>query len=295
MVMAVGPASGPVLWPLAYPIPHVFDVAGPRSDGRLVVAAGGELFQMDQATGALKRFAGGPGGYPGAGGEEPYIAVVPSAVAKHTTFHIDDVFVLQLKPAGGVLRIDSTGIAHPFANIASVDLLNGVGFDETGAFGYRLLVSGAHAHHTTVAAIDGGGQVTVITSQAPTVEGGLAVAPTTFGKFADDLIAPDELSGKVYAIAPDGSSRVVATPALAHGGDVGVEASGFIPDIDLSRATVYFADRGTPGNLHPGRTTFWPWTEPRSLGPAARRATCWSGPRAAPAWLPCDATSRPAG
>jgi hypothetical protein len=252
MSMIIGVAPGPVLWPLADSIPHVFDVAGPRSDGRLVVAAGGKLFLMDRGTGALDRFAGGPGGYPGAGGEEPYIAVVPAAVAGHTTFRADDVFVLQLKPTGGILRIDSEGIAHPFANVAGVDLMNGITFDETGAFGYRLLVTGAHAHHSKVAAIDGDGRVTVITAQAPAVEGGLAVAPPTFGKFARDLIAPDELSGKVYAIAPDGSSQLVATPDLAHGGDVGVEAAGFIPDIDLARATVYFADRATPGNLHPG-------------------------------------------
>lgn len=252
VAMAMGMASSPVLWPLADPIPHVFDVAGPRSDGRLVVAAGGKLFLMDQATGALQRFAGGPGGYPGAGGEEPYIAVVSAAVAGHTTFRVDDVFVLQLKPAGGVIRIDSAGIAHPFANVAAVDSLNGIAFDATGAFGYRLLVTGAHAHHSTVAAIDGSSQVTVITAQAPTVEGGLAVAPSTFGRFAGDLIAPDELSGKVYAIAPDGRSQLIATPALAHGGDVGVEAAGFIPDLEVARATVYFADRATPGNLHPG-------------------------------------------
>jgi hypothetical protein len=252
MAMVMGVASGPVLWPLADPIAHVFDVAGPRSDGRLVVAAGGKLFFMDQATGALNRFAGGPDGYRGAGGEEPYIAVVSGAVAGHTNFRADDVFVLQLRPTGGILRIDSEGIAHPFANVAGVDLMNGITFDETGAFGYRLLVTGAHAHHSTVVAIDGDGQVTVITAQAPTVEGGLAVAPSTFGRFAGDLIAPDELSGKIYAIAPDGSSQLVATPALAHGGDVGVEAAGFIPDIELARATVYFADRATPGNLHPG-------------------------------------------
>ena len=252
MAMAIGVGSGPVVWPLADPIPHVFDVAGPRSDGRLVVAAGGKLFLMDQVTGTLNRFAGGPGGYRGAGGEEPYIAVVPAAVAGHTTFLVDDVFVLELKPAGGVIRIDSAGIAHPFANVDAVDLLNGIAFDGTGAFGYRLLVTGVRAHHSTVVAIDGGGEVTVMTAQAPTVEGGLAVAPSTFGRFAGDLIAPDELSGKIYAIAPNGGSQLVATPALAHGGDVGVEAAGFIPDIDLARATVYFADRGTPGNLHPG-------------------------------------------
>ena len=245
-------ASGSTFWPLADPIPHVFDVAGPRSDGRLVVAAGGKLFLMNQVTGALDRFAGGPGGYPGAGGEEPYIAVVPGAVAGHTSFRMDDVFVLQLKPAGGVIRIDPAGVVHPFASVAGVDLLNGIAFDATGAFGYRLLVTGAHAHHSTVAAIDGAGHVTVITAQAPPVEGGMAVAPPTFGKFADDLIAPDELSGRIYAIAPDGTWQLVATPDLAHGGDVGVEAAGFIPAIDLAQATVYFADRATPGNPHPG-------------------------------------------
>ena len=250
--VAIGMASGPVLWPLADPIPHVFDVAGPRSDGRLVVAAGGKLFLMDQVTGGLDRFAGGPGGYPGAGGEEPYIAVVPGAVVGRTSFRADDLFVLQLKPAGGVIRIDSAGIAHPFATVTAVDLLNGIAFDATGAFGYRLLVTGVHARHGIVAAIDGGGQVTVVTTQAPVVEGGLAVAPSTFGKFAGDLIAPDELFGKVYAIAPDGTSHLVATPDLAHGGDVGVEATGFIPDIAVPQATAYFADRATPGNLHPG-------------------------------------------
>jgi hypothetical protein len=32
----------------------------------------------------------------------------------------------------------------------------------------------------------------------------------------------------------------------------GWRRAGFIPDIELARATVYFADRATPGNLHPG-------------------------------------------
>jgi len=100
LMAAIGVVSGPVLWPSADPIPHVFDVAGPRSDGRLVVAAGGKLFVLNQATGVQERFAGGPGGYPGAGHEEPYIAVVPATVASQTTFRLDEVFVLQLKPTG---------------------------------------------------------------------------------------------------------------------------------------------------------------------------------------------------
>jgi len=252
IAIAVATAPPPVTWQLADPIPHVFDVAGPRADGRLVVAAAGKLFLLNQVTGAQEPFSGGPGGYPGAGGEEPYIALVTPKVAGHTSFQTDDLFVLQLKPAGGILRIDSAGVAHQFASVAAVDSLNGIAFDETGAFGYRLLVTGPHAHHTTVAAIDGDGNVSVITTTGPVVEGGLAVAPSTFGKFAGDLIAPDELTGIIYAIAPDGAAPMVAAPDMARGGDTGVESAGFVPQVDVASAMVYLADRGTPGNPHPG-------------------------------------------
>ena len=124
IAIAVVTAPAPVTWQLADPIPHVFDVAGPRADGRLVVAAAGKLFLLNQVTGALEPFSGGPGGYPGAGGEEPYIALVTAKVAGRTSFHTDDLFVLQLKPPGGILRIDSAGIAHQFASVAAVDSLN---------------------------------------------------------------------------------------------------------------------------------------------------------------------------
>lgn len=251
-MIAIGASSAAATWELADPIPHVFDVAGPRSDGNLVVAAGGKLILLNLVTGAQERFAGGTAGYPGAGGEEPYIAVTPNNLAGHSAFSPDEVFVLQLKPAGGILRIDAAGIAHQFANVDGVDSLNGITFDQTGAFGYRLLVTGPHAHHTTVAAIDGEGHVIVITRQAPTVEGGIAVAPSRFGKFGGDLVAPDELSGAIYAVSPDGTSQVVARPDLAHGGDIGVEGGAFIPEGTVSNLTVYFADRGTPGNPHPG-------------------------------------------
>ena len=36
----------------------------------------------------------------------------------------------------------------------------------------------------------------------------MAVAPPGFGAFAGDLVAADELSGKLYGIAPDGTSLV---------------------------------------------------------------------------------------
>src|SRR5256712_865960 len=82
---------------------------------------------------------------------------------------------------------------------------------------------------------------------------GLAVAPQTFGSFDGDLIAPDELSGKIYAIAPDGKVTLVARPALPTGGDIGVESLAFVPEGFVSRGgAAYYPDRLTPGNAHPG-------------------------------------------
>src|SRR5439155_1349731 len=92
--------------------------------------------------------------------------------------------------------------------------LGGIAFDTGGAFGYRILVTGtAGAGKTEVAAIDCAGTVSVITSSAPTVEGGLEIAPPSFGAFGGMLIAPDELSGNIYAIGADGTSRPVAQPS----------------------------------------------------------------------------------
>ncbi len=253
VVLAVSAAAqAPVSWTRSAPIPGVLDAAGPRADGRMVVAAAGKLYLLDPRSGTLDRFAGGPSGYPGPGGEEPYIALSPGAPGPGCSFARDDLFVLQLKPAGGVLRIDPQGIAHNFANVDGVDSLNGIAFDSTGAFDHRLLVTGLRANHTTLAAIDCNGAVTPITRQAPIVEGGIAVAPATFGDFAGDLVGADELSGNIYAFTPTGDVRTVAHPDLAVGGDIGVEGAGFIPAAPVAGLTAYFADRGTPGNPHAG-------------------------------------------
>src|SRR5260370_40420752 len=87
-----------------------------------------------------------------------------------------------------------------------VESLGGIAFDTTGSFGFRLLVSGPSKGKTVIAAIDCKGVVAFITQTAPTFEGGLAVAPAGFGPYAGDLMAPDELSGPIYASAPDATS-----------------------------------------------------------------------------------------
>jgi hypothetical protein len=76
------------------------------------------------------------------------------------------------------------------------------------------------------------------------------VAPAGFGRFAGDLIASGETSGRVFAVTPQGRSLLVADSRLPHGNDVGVESEAFVPRGGSQDALV--ADRLTPGNAHPG-------------------------------------------
>jgi hypothetical protein len=59
----------------------------------------------------------------------------------------------------------------------------------------------------------------VITGHAPAMEGGIAVAPVSFGRY---------------------------------GGDIGVESAGFVPPGFSADGAAYLADRFSKGNRHPG-------------------------------------------
>jgi hypothetical protein len=231
-------------------VPGVVDLTGPRSDGQTVVAASGHLYLLDRA-GRLAPFASGDTGYATALGSEPYIALSPAATfgGAGCTFGRDTVFAIEPGTAPGVIRVDTQ--ARRFASLPGV-APNGIAFDDVGRFGYRLLVTAATQSDTVVFAVDCAGRVATIASHAPTVEGGIAVAPASFGSFAGDLIAPDEKSGQVWAISPDGQSRLVARSPLASGGDIGVESVAFVPPGFGTQWAAYVADRVTPGNAHPG-------------------------------------------
>lgn len=252
---AVAGAGADPAWQSWQTVPGVFDTGGPRSDGSLVVAGSANLYLADP-TGTLSPFARGAGGYHEDPGAEAYLAVSPGAhvSAAGCDFIRDDTFLLRLHVPIGIERVDAPGQnTGSFANVTGVTSLNGIAFDTTGGFDHRLLVSGPSAGKTVISAVDCNGNVQVITKTAPTLEGGLAVAPSRFGSFAGDLIAPDELSGNVYAIAPDGTVNVVAKPVLPTGGDIGVESVGFVPLGFMSGGgAAYLADRKTPGNPHPG-------------------------------------------
>ena len=256
-------------WRPFAPVRQAVDLAGPRRDGTLVVATGGRLSLLLPGRNQSRPFARGPGGYSTSPGTEPYIALAPQRRLRRAgcSWRRDDVYALE--PAGelGIVRVDSTGRATRFANLpAAAGLPSGITFDRVGAFGGRLLVTQTDGVVTAVSAVDCRGRVSTLTRSAPHVEGGIEVAPRGFGRFGGQLIAPDELSGRVWAIDAHGRSRPLVHPRLATGGDIGVESVGFVPS-GFERGYALLADRGVPGNPHPGTDTVL-----RVGGGALRRA-----------------------
>lgn len=218
----------------------VLDLVGPRADGSLVVAAGGKLWLLHRA-GRVTRYAPA---YSSPGGEEGYIALAGSGCFKQGT-----VYALRLRPPRGVVAIATSGSVREFARISAHGLIDGIAFDRTGRFGHRLLVTINAGQRTTVVAIGCHGKVAAITRHAPRMEGGIAVAPAGFGRFAGDLIAPDEIGGRIFAVTPGGRTIPLARSRLPYGQDVGVESAGFVP---RGPVDAFVADRSTPGNPHPG-------------------------------------------
>lgn len=238
-------ASPPrVRWTQSTHAPQVVDLAGPRSDGRLVVAIGRRLWTMGAGE-KLHRFARGAHGYEGPTGGEAYITVAGQTRAQGTcSFHRDDVYAID-PVSPGVVRVSPAGTASRIADLPASP--TGITFDPVGRFGHRLLVTAGGSLY----AIDCSGGVTTLATAGPPLEGGIAVAPRAFGRFGGDLIATDETNGRIFAIDPAGSATLVAEPPLPAGGDIGVESAGFVPP-GLGRGHAYLADRATPGNPHPG-------------------------------------------
>ncbi len=216
------------------------DLVGPTRSGSIVLAASGRLFLLTSGN----RLAPYAAGYRSPGGEEPYIALSPGGC-----FGTGTVYALRLAHGRGVIAIDRAGRVRRLAAIGAPGLIDGIALDTVGSFSHRLLVTINAGSRTTVDAIDCHGRVTVITRSAPRLEGGIAVAPRTFGQFGGFLIAPSETTGQIWAIAPTGRSALVANSGLPHGGDIGVESEGFVSS---GAHDALLADRLTPGNRHPG-------------------------------------------
>jgi hypothetical protein len=229
---------------------------GLRSDGSLRAVLAGHLFRIPAAGGAAVPFANGPDGFSADPGAEPYFVVTPdlSPTDNHCAWHADDLYALDLTTPPGVAHVDAGGHASRLTTLAGVDTLGGIALDTIGHFDHTLLVTGTHGgNQTTVFAIACDGTTSILTTTAPIVEGGLAVAPESFGQFAGDLIAPDENSGQIWAVDPSGSVSLVVNSGLPSGGDTGVESEGFVPPgFIASNGFAYLSDRGTPDNPFPG-------------------------------------------
>ncbi len=226
---------------------------GGRQNGSLISMVAGRLLLIDPASGAATAFAPTFSADPNA---EPYFVVTPdlSLGSDRCAWRADDTYMLDLGSPVGITRVDSGGAVSHLATLGGVDTLGGITLDTTGRFDHQLVVTGTHAgNQTTVFTVDCQGNVSVVTDSAPLVEGGIAVAPQSFGPFAGDLIAPDENSGQVWAIDPSGQASLVAQPNLPSGGDTGVESEGFVPPgFTAGSGHAYLADRGTPNNPFPG-------------------------------------------
>src|SRR5207248_8860785 len=246
--------SATVSWKPWQHLSGVFDLAGPRSDGRLVAAAGGRLFLV-ATDGAIAPFADGQGGYQVASGPEAYLDVSPGlhVGSANCNFARDDVFVIRPTPPIGITRVDAQGHATNFVDVTGVDSLNGIVFDTVGRFDHRLLVSGPHNQHSTIVAVDCKGAMVTITSSAPPIEGGFAVAPIGFGTHAGELVAPDENTGAIWAVRATGGSELLVASGIPHGGDIGVESAAFVPSgFTANGGAAYVSDRATANNPHAG-------------------------------------------
>jgi hypothetical protein len=237
----VKPARQPsiVRWSARTHVTRVLDMTAPRSDGAIVVATNGRLALLEPG-GRLLRFAPA---YRASSGLEPYITLAGGCFGR------DAVYALRLTRNRGITKVAPNGAVSDFARLPGTGLLNGIAYDAVGRFGHRLLATSSASGVTTVFAIDCGGRVAVVTRDAPRLEGGIAVAPGTFGAYAGDLIVPDEVSGTLYSVAPSGHVTTLLRSPTPHGQDIGIESEGFVP---ARFGSALVSDRLTPGNRHPG-------------------------------------------
>jgi hypothetical protein len=215
----------------------------------LRVAAAGHLQTLSDRR--LRPFSPG---YSAPAGLEAYIALSPGQQVPGAgcRFPRGALYALKLTGRHGVTVVEG-GHSHQFATMPQAGLENGITFDQVGRFGHRLLITTYAKKEgldgTTVSAIDCHGHVRVLTHHAPRVEGGMSVAPASFGRYGGDLVVPDELTGRLYAISPNGHAALIGNSGLPHGQDIGTESAGFVPP---AYGDALVSDRGTPHNKHPG-------------------------------------------
>ena len=252
------PTASPALltWEKWQHLPAVFDL-GLEEGGTGLIAQAGVFFKVSR-SGASSPITG-EGAYSNGTGTEAYFAVSrgqPQGGA--CRFQNGAIYVIDPRNTKQVLEVDAqSGRPRGFAALEGVDSLNGIAFDDTGSFGdHPLLVTGPKSGgggKSEVAAVDCHGDVRVVTTTAPRMEGGIAVAPRGFGSHGGELVVIDEISGDIIGVKVDGTSSVLAGYRAHIGQDVGVESAGFVPPgLLLNGGNAYLSDRGTANNPNAG-------------------------------------------
>lgn len=230
---------------------RVNDVVGPRRDGHLVISAGGKLWLVGHPRDRVRlapRKRSRPRYLMLDPGIEPYIAHIS---ASQCGFRRDEVYALS-GPEPALLRVTENGATYPYVSLPANFASKGIVLDTGGLFGGQLLVIGRIPGLTQLYGVCNQ-QLTLLAQFPQRVEGGLAIAPPTFGDFVGQLLGAEEQTGNVYAIAPGAvAPTTIATPAAPAGGDIGVESLGIVPQGMTRRGAAFLSDRLTPGNFQPG-------------------------------------------
>ena len=223
------PPPVPARWIQYRHVGTVVDLAVAPNSDTLTASAYGHLVRLG-TEGALTMFARQRSGFTTGPEDESYLIFSPGGTVpgRRCSFPAGAVFVLTVQHHPGVTEVTSTGRAHQFVSLPGA-LPDGIAFDNIGRFGHRLLVTSAVKGRTTLFAVDCAGHATVISSHLPRVEGGITVAPRSFGRYGGDLIGADEVTGRIWALSRSGRALLVARSGLPAGQDTGVESTGFIP------------------------------------------------------------------
>ena len=243
----------PLVWQPFVRDRGVLDLSSPLPGSAAIrVAARGRLQTLSGRQ--LRPFSPG---YAASPGLESYIALSSgqSVAGAGCRFPPDALYALRLTQDHGITVIGQSGHVRRFAALHSAGLEDGITFDLIGRFGHRLLVTTyAKKVGTTVSTIDCRGRVRVLTRHAPRVEGGIAVAPSSFGPYAGDLIAPNELTGNIYAISPTGHASLIGNSAWHTGRTSAPRAKGSCPLDMRMHSYPTEAPLTTPT---PATTRFW--------------------------------------
>lgn len=238
------PPSDAPRWELRRTVPQIMDMAGPRADGRFVVATYGDL----RLLGPGRRLRTLARGLRTSRAVEPHVVLTPRQPlrAAGCAWRRDDVYMTGPGGHRAIYRVDARGRVRRFAGLPPGEVPAGLGYDDVGAFGHRVLVLTVSDGPTRLHGLDCRGRLTTIARRVEYAEGDLVVAPRSFGSHGGEAIALNEYTDHVIAIRPDGTSATLAVPPLPAGHDFGPESAGFFPARPRAGDRLLVADRRYP-------------------------------------------------